>query len=418
MPLQTRSSTVDSRTAAPSDAPRVSLYSPGFAADPHAAYAWMRAHHGALAPVELAPGVPATLVLDYRTALQILHDPDHFPADPRTWQAGVPPSCPILPMVGWRPNALRSDGYEHTRYRRALTAALEPVDLYALHATVQQLAVQRIDRFCAAGAAELIADYALPLNFAVLNELVGCPADLGAELVGAFADMFDAADPAAAATVEARIGAALGELIAVKRRFPDEDIATRLCQHAVGLTDVEVAHQLVTIYSAGSEPGTNLLVNTLLLMLTDARFAAGLVGGGLQVRDAIEHVLALDPPLANYCLSYPRQPVLLHGVWLPAHQPVLISMAAANTDPAIHADDRTGNRSHLAFSAGAHACPARTIAGQIAGDAVEQLLDALPDIRLAVPAAELEWRPGPFHRALGALPVTFDPCAAFPLTNA
>lgn len=87
-------------------------------------------------------------------------------------------------------------------------------------------------------------------------------------------------------------------------------------------------------------------------------------------------------------------------------------MAAAENDPAIRADDRTGNRSHLAWSAGPHACPARSAAYLVAQEAVGQLLDVLPDLELSVPAAQLAWRSGPFHRALATLPVTFPPIFA------
>ncbi|GGL32789.1 hypothetical protein GCM10011588_54530 [Nocardia jinanensis] len=111
--------------------------------------------------------------------------------------------------------------------------------------------------------------------------------------------------------------------------------------------------------------------------------------------------------MANFCTTYPRTPVLIGDTWLPAHQPVLISLAAANTDPGTVGGDATGNRSHLAWSAGRHACPARTIAYLIVQDAIDQLLDALPDMRLAVASTDLMWRPGPFHRALFSLPVTF-----------
>ncbi|WP_367947002.1 hypothetical protein [Nocardia donostiensis] len=93
----------------------------------------------------------------------------------------------------------------------------------------------------------------------------------------------------------------------------------------------------------------------------------------------------------------------------------MISFAACNTDPAIAAGDRTGNRSHLAFSAGPHTCPAPRLAYQIAQDTIDQFLDALPDVRLAIPYEQLQWRPGPFHRALAALPVVFDPVP--PLTG-
>ncbi|MGF6884815.1 cytochrome P450 [Nocardia sp. GAS34] len=111
--------------------------------------------------------------------------------------------------------------------------------------------------------------------------------------------------------------------------------------------------------------------------------------------------------------SYLRQPILVDGVWLPAHQPVVISMSACNNDPTIRADDRVGNRSHLAWGAGPHRCPAEPMAYLIAQDAVDQLLDALPEMQLALPTGEPPWLPGPFHRALTTLPVTFAPCQPF-----
>ncbi|WP_330256297.1 hypothetical protein [Nocardia sp. NBC_00565] len=43
----------------------------------------------------------------------------------------------------------------------------------------------------------------------------------------------------------------------------------------------------------------------------------------------------------------------------------------------------------------------------IAAAAIDQLLDALPELGLAFPAGQLGWRPGPFHRALASLPVVF-----------
>ena len=44
-------------------------------------------------------------------------------------------------------------------------------------------------------------------------------------------------------------------------------------------------------------------------------------------------------------------------------------------------------------------------------DVIDQLLDALPELELAIPAEELVWRPGPFHRALAGLPVVFPSTA-------
>ncbi|WP_068063166.1 cytochrome P450 [Nocardia xishanensis] len=386
------------------DGPRVRLYTEEFAADPHHAYRQMRRQYGSLAPVELAPGVPATLVIGYHTAVRILNDPEHFPADPRTWQQTVPGECPILPMLEWRPNALRSAGLEHLRYREANLAAVAGVDLHAMHATIERVAIPLINAFCQDGAADLISQYAFPLAFAVLNEMLGCPADIGQQVATGMAAIFEGVN---ADKGNAMLADALLELTTRKRKEPGDDIVSRLIGHSVGLDDVEMIHQLVTLYGAGIEPEQNLIVNTLLLMLTDDRFAGNLLGGSLSTRDALDEVLFTDPPMANYCVSYPRQPILIDGTWLPAHQPVVISMSACNNDPAIDAGDYTDNRSHLAWSTGPHACPARSAAYMIAQDAIDQLLDALPELRLAVPVNQLSWRPGPFHRALVSLPVTF-----------
>ncbi|MFI6312957.1 cytochrome P450 [Nocardia fusca] len=384
--------------------PYVPLYSEEFAADPHKMYREMRQRFGSLAPVELAPGVPATLVIGYHTALRILHDPDHFPADPRVWQRGVAEDCPVLPMMEYRPNPMRTVGPEQLRYRSAAVSAIGEIDMHKLRPTIEQIAVTLINSFCADGYCDVVGQYASPLIFATLNAMLGCPPELGHRAARGLAAMFDTVDAAEGNATQAD---ALLELARLKRVQPGDDITTRLVRHPVQLSDEEARQQLALLYGAGTEPPQNLLANTLLLMLTDERFAANVLDGSLSTRDALDEVLFNDPPLSNYCISYPRQPMLIDGIWLPAQQPVLISMTACNNDPAIKADGPTVNRSHLAFSAGPHSCPARSVALLIVQDALDQLLDALPEMELAVPQADLRWRPGPFHRALVSLPVTF-----------
>ncbi|WP_306307267.1 cytochrome P450 [Nocardia higoensis] len=367
----------------------------------------MRERFGSLVPVELAPGIPATLVIGYRTALKILHDPEHFPADPRDWQRDIPPQCPVLPMMQWRPNALRSSGIEHARYRPATVAALDRVNLHATHDVVEQVAGECVNRFCDRGRADLIDDFAAPLVFDVISELLGCDPDIGRQTAAGIAMMFDTTD---AAEGNRLLVEALAELVARKRARPGRDITSWLLAHPAGLDDEEVVHQLVTIHAATSEPLTNLIANTLLLMMTRPDFGSEVSGGAVSTRDALEHVLFYDPPLANFCMSYPRQPQLIdNAVWVPAHQPVVISLAACNNDPAVVGGDIRHNGSHLALGAGPHMCPAARLTHLIAQDAIDQFLDALPEIELAVPRERLRWRPGPFHRALAALPVVFAP---------
>jgi cytochrome P450 len=389
------------------DGPRILLDTPEYAANPHDFYRSMRGKHGSMVPIELAPGVPATLVIGYRTALRILNDPDHFPADPRAWQETIPADSVVRPMMEWRPNALRNAGPVHERYRQAYTAAIDAIDLHALHYTVERIAIPLINSFCAGGSADLVSQYAFPLVFEALNQMVGCSAELGQRVAIGMAALFDTVN---AAWGLQYLSEALMELILMRRAEPGDDVTSRLVHHPAGLDDEELLYNLICFYGAALEPVQNLISNTLLLMLTDDRFGGGVLGGSLSTRDALDEVLFNDPPMANFSITYPRQPTLIDNVWLPAHQPVVISLAGCNNDPAIAGGDRTGNRSHLAWSAGPHACPARSVAYLVAQDAIDQLLDALPDLRLAVPKGEISWRPGPFHRAMVALPVVFPGC--------
>ncbi|WP_227983223.1 cytochrome P450 [Nocardia spumae] len=399
-PVQHAGSPVDT------DGPRILLDTPAFVADPHSAYREMRRRYGSLVPIELSPGVPATLVISYHTALRILNDPDHFPADPRSWEKTVPEDCPVRPIMQWYPNVIRNTGGVHLRYRQAFTAAFDGVDLHKLHTTVEKIAIPLINEFCETGSADLLSQYAFPLTFEVLNRMVGCSAELGRRVATGMAAMFDTVNAAWGLN---HLSQALSEQVQLRRASPGDDVTSRLAHHPAKLSDEEMLYNLIVFYGGGIEPQQNLISNTLLLMITDERFGGDFLAGSLSTRDALDEVLFTDPPMANFSITYPRQPILIDNVWLPAHQPVVVSLAACNNDPSIEGGDRTGNRSHLAWGAGPHACPARSVAYLVAQDAIDQLLDALPEIRLAVDPGEISWRPGPFHRAMTALPVTFPP---------
>ncbi len=318
-------------------------------------------------------------------------------------------------MMAYRPNCLLTDGTEHARLRGAVDDSLERVDLVALRGYVERSADLLIDRFAGRGEADLVADYARTLPLLVFNELFGSPVEFGGRLVAGMSGIFDGVD---AERANQELTACMLELVAVKRRRPGPDLTSWLMAHPAGLSDEEMLHQLVLLMGAGTEPQLNLITNVLRLLLSDDRFAGSLAGGTLPVEDALDEVLWADPPMANYAVHFPVRDVDLAGVRLPEGDPVVISFSAANTDPALAADHRAGNRAHLAWSAGPHACPAQSPARLIATVAVEKLLDRLPDMELTVPVGELLWRPGPFHRALAALPVRFPAVPVAPAPDA
>ncbi|MEU7631826.1 cytochrome P450 [Nocardia sp. NPDC049220] len=387
---------------------RIPLYSAEFAANPHGFYRQMRRDYGSLVPVDIWPGVPATLVIEYRTAVRILNDPDHFPADPSVWQRTAPPDIPIMPMVEARDNAIRTAGAAHARYRGALVDAIAGIDLNSVQSIVEASAIPFINMFCTAGKADVLKQYIYPVVFTVFCAALGCPPDIGERVAAASAAMFDGVDTA---SVNATMRQALLDLTALKRAHPADDVISRLVQHSAELNDEEMVDQSVLLFAAGVEGPLNLIANTVLLILTDDRYTNHGSGDHLSTMTALEARLATDPPMANYCITYPRQPILVDDVWLPANQPVVISMAACNTDPAMNTGEFLGNGWHLAFSTGAHACPAhaRPYGLLLAQAVIDNLLDTLPEMKLAVAEKDLVWRPGPFHRSLTALPVVFPP---------
>jgi cytochrome P450 len=386
------------------------LYGPEFAADPHAVYRTLRAY-GPAARVEIAPGVPATLVTSYRTALKILRDPQRFPKDPSPWEATLPPDCPVKGMLGARPNALFSDGPAHARLRAAIADSLNRIDRLTLVGHVKRSADTLIDQFGPTGQADLVAQYAALLPLRVLiTSVFGCPAALAQRFLSAMAAIFESGADAERGNEE--LFRCAGELVVLKRRNPGPDVTSWLIQHPARLTDAELAHQLILLVGAGSEPETNLIAHGLRLMLVDDRFGGDLAGGNLTIDDALDEVLWKEPSMANYGATHPVTDVEVDGVRFVRGQPVLISFAACNTSPELERYPKKGNRAHLAWSAGPHACPAQSHARLIAAISIERILDRIPDMTLAIPDNELSWREGPFHRALASLPVLFPPIPA------
>ncbi|MEU8679287.1 cytochrome P450 [Streptomyces sp. NPDC048560] len=384
----------------------VQLYGPAFGADPDGHYAHLRGS-GPSAPVDIAPDVPVELITSYDAALYVLQNPASFVRDSRRWNALnaglVPPDSPALPMMSYRPNALFSDGAAHARLRQAVTDSLATVNELQLIRQTQQSADYLISRFSSEprGQAELMAEYAQPLPLLVFSDLFGCPPEIGDRVIAGISGIFEGTPGS-----DEVLGGALAELIALKRRRPAADLTTRLMEHSAQLSDEEVLHQLVTLLSGGTAPLTAAIGTSSALYLGEEWQS------GLPVEDAIAQTLWNYAPIANYAAHYPTHDVELGGRLLRANDPVLVSFAAANTDPKLTEHrQQLSAKAHLAFGAGPHACPAKDPAFMIAVTAVETLLNRLPDVEMRVPFKTLAWAPTPWSRSLVTLPVRFTPRA-------
>ncbi|MFC7646824.1 hypothetical protein ACFQX6_44460 [Streptosporangium lutulentum] len=109
----------------------------------------------------------------------------------RPGRGEVPPDSPVIPMMGYRPNALFADGTAHTRLRQAITDSLDRVDPHALRGYAERSADTLIDRFAPRGEAELLAGYAGVLPLLIFNRLFGLDDSDSDRLVAALAKMFE-----------------------------------------------------------------------------------------------------------------------------------------------------------------------------------------------------------------------------------
>ncbi|MFI6088287.1 cytochrome P450 [Streptomyces sp. NPDC051218] len=393
--------------------PSTALYGPHLDGDAMPAlYERLRRDHGPVAPVTIAPGVDAWLVIGHRELLQLTRDEQDFSHDPRRWsllrEGRVPADSPILPMVGWRPALLFNDGQQHRRMRAAVSAALAGINGHELRRSVRATAEEVIESFAERSEADLVADYARKLPMRVITMLLGVDDQTGRHLVEAVAGTVAAT--AESADASKRMGAILLQLIEEKRRRRGNDITSALLHHPARLTDEEVLHNLVVMFVAGNQTTVNWIATTLRILLCDPQFRSSLTGGHLSVDDALDLVLWRFPPTQNFPARYATRDMTFGGQAVRTGDMLILGLAGANADPQILPDDGTpvvGNRSHLAFGAGPHICPAQDPARLITRTAVDTIRHRLPDLELAVPQGELEWIKSPWSRGLAALPVRF-----------
>ncbi|PBC69642.1 cytochrome P450 [Streptomyces sp. TLI_235] len=390
------------------------LYGPAHERDPKGLYERLRKQHGAVAPVLLQGDVPAWLILGYRENMAVARTPSRFSRDSRRWRHWqdnlIAPDSPLAPALAWRPDCVSQDGEEHQRLRAAVTDGLSRFDRRGIRRHIQRYANQLIDVFAATGSADLLTQYAQHLPMLVLTHLFGMPEEEGPRLVEASAELVKGTEQAV--VHNAYILDTLHRLVEHKRADPGYDFASWLLEHPSRLTDDEVVHHLWLVMITANESTTNLVANTMRVVLTDPRFRASLTGGLMTVPDAVEQVLWDEPPLTMCIGGYATADTHLAGQPIKAGDLMLLGLAAGNADPLVRPDPSVpvhGNRSHLAFSRGPHECPGQDIGRAITDIAIDSLLVRLPDVRLAIPENELSWTSSTWSRHLNQLPVLFTP---------
>ncbi|RYJ30609.1 putative cytochrome P450 hydroxylase [Streptomyces sp. L-9-10] len=404
---------------------------PDFFADPYPAYQALRAE-GHVRRIRMPGGEAVWLVLGYDAVRAALGD--------ARLRNDIRHSSEFDSDGGYAigRNMLQVDPPDHTRLRALVSRQFTARRIAGLEPRVRHISAELLDAMAPAGGGDLVDAYAFPLPITVICELLGVPAadrDAFHRWSSAIVAVTDAEAAMAGATAMTEY---LTGLIEEKRHLApgeDADLLHALVRtHDSGggddgdggdgrdggdggdggdhLAPDELLGMAFLLLVAGHETTVNLISSAIHLLLRHPDQLAALRADPGLLEGTIEETLRYEPSGQIAAYRYTAEPVTLAGTRIPQGERVVLSLAAANRDPARFADperfdirrDPVANRAQLAFSHGIHHCLGAPLARLEASVALPALLERFPDLALADASAAPEWRPS-LLRGLRTLPV-------------
>ena len=230
-------------------------------------------------------------------------------------------------------------------------------------------------------------------------------------------DTLVAPDPSRPQDAKAAVVAMLGffgELLADKREEPADDLLSDLIavrDEGDRLSEDELMSLAFLILFAGYENTVQLIGNAVLALLRHPEQLDALRAAPERIAAAVEEFHRFEGPALLAIRRFPTEDMTIGGVPVPAGETVLLSLAAANRDPARFPDpDRLDlsrdTSGHLALGHGVHHCLGAPLARAETEIALTALLERFPELALA--DGEPRWRRSLRARGLLALPVSYS----------
>jgi cytochrome P450 len=240
-----------------------------------------------------------------------------------------------------------NDGPFHAQHKPAVTAAAEAVRL-------QQVAELSAAMAPALQQTRAPNEWLRELPVRVMATVLGVPDD-GLDEMTRWIESFTRGI-AAGACLDAigRAGHAATDLLDYWKRR--------------GCTATQAVHR-IGLMQQSLDATAGLLGNMLVLLLRRPELAARLTESQASARELVAEVARWDAPIQN-TRRFAAEPLRLLDQRIEKGQGVLVVLASANRDAALNAhpdvfDADRNNRQSLTFGAGAHACPAGSIAIEI-----------------------------------------------------
>jgi cytochrome P450 len=340
--------------------------------------------HGTLArlrsvePVSWIPNLGVWIVTRRDLAVEAMRYSVSFTVDDPRFSTGQ--------VLG--PSMLSLDGAQHTRHRDPFADAFRSAEVrQRFTGDVRSLAEAMIVQLRPAARAELRRQFAGPLAVQVMALALDLVDGDPATLLGWYDDIVHAVTTASTGTVhDAPAPPAVAQLAASVRATVRSGTGV-LSSAAISLTLDEVVSNTGVMLFGGIETSEGMTTNVLAHLLRDRAWWRAIGAQRSLISGAIDESLRLEPA-ATRVDRFATRDIAFGGAPIQRGDFVIISLAAANRDPATFADPdrfdptRANAKQHLAFAHGPHACPGMHLARLETQSAVAAALDGLPGLRL------------------------------------
>ncbi len=369
------------------------------------------------APMQLLPmpfDFRLWLVTGYAEARQVLTDRTSYSNDIRHLFSGDGPStADDVGGLGF------TDPPQHTRLRKIVTPEFTMRRLARLEPMIHEIVDTQLDELEKGaqdtGVVDLAKHLAFPVPFQTICALLG----LAYEDREAFATLgsarFDASLGGAAFGAVSAQREFLFEAVARQRKNPGPGLLGQIIRNeGDSIDDVDLAGLADGIFTGGFETTAGMIALGTLVLLRNPEHAALMRDGSSEDVDrVVEELLRY---LAVVQVAFPRfakQDMELFGQQVRAGDVIIASLTGANRDGAAmgeHPDSfdpaRVPTSGHLAFGHGMHRCIGAELARIELRITLPKLLRRFPDLALATPEADLNFRQLSFVYGVDDLPVT------------
>jgi cytochrome P450 len=390
---------------------------PTFRADPHVVLDDLRAR----CPVRRDDTAGSFILTRYEDVRGLVSDRTLWRDPMNAEEAAVMQRRFADPVVEGLPRGettsiLMLDDPDHARIRQPLTQAFY-ARVAKFKPQVEAIIDGAMDRIDASGPFDLMSSFCVPVPIDVIAAILGVDQSRLAEFRDWSEGVIQSLNPFATDAQKAHmeraseaLSAYFTETIADRRARPRDDLIsdmTRLQGDGAPLSDIELNINLSALLIGGNLTTTDLIGNAVRLLLLNPGELAKLKADPGLINAVVEETLRYEPPV-DITGRIASSDMEVGGCPVKPHQSLLFSLRAANRDPDAFEDPHQFDvsrkrRPHVAFGGGAHICIGAPLARLEAQVALLKLFQRFPNLRLADPSAEPQWRTLPFFRGLERL---------------